>query len=342
MSAPHLQSGTRFGRAPAPTGHKGLKKGVYLVPSLFTAMNILAGFYSLMATMSGFYFVRIGQISDAKQRFDYAAIAIGWAFVCDMLDGRIARMTRSTTEIGIQLDSLADIVSFGLAPAILAYAWGYGTALRDWSNASQLAWFTSFMFVICGGFRLARFNVQASRPRPLAEGTPKVDKKSFVGLPIPVAGCLVAAIVHFAPQPIQYAPQRAELLAILTMVLMAFLSLLMVSTLRFTSFKSLGTGRRNARLVIGMIALVGLIYLYSQWVLLILCVGYVVHGLLSRGLTSLGRRSPEKQATEMRAAEPWRAETCRRFSSPQNHLRQFRNKVIPKPQQAAAPQIRPT
>jgi CDP-diacylglycerol--serine O-phosphatidyltransferase len=192
-------------------------------------------------------------------------------------------------------------VSFGLAPAILAYAWGYGTALQDWSNARQLAWFISFMFVICGGFRLARFNVQASRPRPLAEGTPKVDKKSFVGLPIPVAGCLVAAIVHFSPTPIKYAPHRAELLAILMMVLMGFLSLLMVTTLRFTSFKSVGVERRNARLVIAVIALVGLIYLYSQWVLMLLVISYVVHGLLSRGLTSLGRRSPDKQA-EMREA----------------------------------------
>ncbi len=304
MSIPRLQPDNRFTPAPASTGHKGLKKGVYLVPSLFTAMNILAGFYSLMATMSGFRLLGIGgpsAMKEAADRFDYAAMAIGWAFVCDMLDGRIARMTKSTTEIGIQLDSLADIVSFGLAPAILAYAWGYGTALQDWTNVRQLAWFLSFMFVICGGFRLARFNVQASRPRPLAEGTPKVDKKSFVGLPIPVAGCLVAAIVHFAPTPIKYAPHRSEVLAILTMVLMGFLSLLMVSTLRFTSFKSVGTGRRNARLVIAVIALVGLIYLYSQWVLLLLVIGYVVHGLLSRGLTSLSRRSPDKQA-EMREA----------------------------------------
>ncbi len=300
MSIPRLQTGARFGPTPAPSGHKGLKKGVYLVPSFFTAMNILAGFYSLMATMSGFHQLGIGQVTAATQRFDYAAIAIGWAFVCDCLDGRIARMTKSTTEIGIQLDSLADIVSFGLAPAILAYAWGYGTALQDWSSASQLAWFISFMFVICGGFRLARFNVQASRPRPLAEGTPKVDKKSFVGLPIPVAGCLVAAIVHFAPTPIKYAPHRSEVLAILMMVLMGFLSLLMVSTLRFTSFKSVGTGRRNARLVIAMIALVGLIYLYSQWVLLLLVIAYVVHGLLSRGFTSLRGRSAEKQSAEMR------------------------------------------
>ena len=293
----------RLGPAPAPSGHKGLKKGVYLVPSFFTAMNILAGFYSLMATMSAFRLMGIGgaqQVKEATDRLDHAAIAIGWAFVCDALDGRIARITRSTTEIGIQLDSLADIVSFGLAPAILAYVWGYGTTLQDWMNVRQLAWFVSFMFVICGGFRLARFNVQASRPRPLAEGTPKVDKKSFVGLPIPVAGCLVAAIVHFSPMPLKYAPNRPEALAIVMMVLIAFLGLLMVSTLRFTSFKSIGTGRRDARLLIGIIGIVCMIYLYSQWVLLLLVVGYIVHGLLWRGLASFGRRSSDKQTAEMR------------------------------------------
>src|SRR5436305_8855785 len=211
MSVPRFQSGTRFSPAPAPSGHKGLKKGVYLVPSLFTALNILAGFYSLMASMSGFRLLGLGEVSPAARRFDSAAIAIGLAFACDALDGRIARMTKSTTEIGIQLDSLADVVSFGLAPAILAYVWGYGTTLESWTNARQLAWFVSFMFVICGGFRLARFNVQASRPRPLAEGTPKVDKKSFVGMPIPVAGCMIAAIVHFAPTPIRYIPNKPNL-----------------------------------------------------------------------------------------------------------------------------------
>ena len=294
MNVSRFQRRKHLDVAPAPSGHEGLKKGVYVVPSLFTALNILAGFYSLMATMSGFRFLGIGDIAGATRRFDYAAMAIGWAFVCDALDGRIARMTRSSTEIGIQLDSLADVASFGLAPAMLAYAWGYGTALQEWTNASQLAWFVSFMYVICGGFRLARFNVQAMRPRPLAQGTPKVDKKSFVGLPIPVAGCLVAAIVHFAPTPIKYAPHRASLLAILMMVLIGLLSLLMVSTLRFTSFKSVGAGRRlSARLVIVIIALTGLIYLYSQWVLLALVVTYVVHGLLLRGLTPIFRRSSE-------------------------------------------------
>ena len=302
MSVPRFQTGNPFSPTPAPSGHKGLKKGVYVVPSLFTALNILAGFFSLMAKMSGFRLLGIGgaaQIQLAAQQFDYAAMAIGCAVLCDALDGRIARMTRSTTEIGIQLDSLADIVSFGLAPAMLVYAWGYGTALESWGNVHQLAWFLSFMYVICGGFRLARFNVQASRPRPLAEGTQKVDKKSFVGLPIPVAGCLIAAIVHFAPTPIRYTPQRADLLAGLLMVLVAFLSVLMVSTLRFSSFKSVGAGRRNARLVIVMIALAGLIYLYSRWVLLLLAVAYVIHGLLSRVLATLTHRSPERHSAEV-------------------------------------------
>jgi CDP-diacylglycerol--serine O-phosphatidyltransferase len=302
MSMLRLQRGKAFGQAPASSGHKGLKKGVYVVPSLFTTLNILAGFYSLMATMSGFRLLGIGGAAAAQQaaqQFDYAAMAVGWAFLCDMLDGRIARMTKSTTEIGIQLDSLADIVSFGLAPAMLVYAWGYGTAFESWANTHQLAWFLSFMYLICGGFRLARFNVQASRPRPLAQGTQKVDKKSFVGLPIPVAGCLIAAIIHFSPTPIKYAPQRSELLAALMMLLVAVLSVLMVSTMRFTSFKSIGTERRNARLVIGMIALAGLIYLYSRWVLLLLVISYVVHGLLSRALASLFRRSPERQSAEV-------------------------------------------
>jgi CDP-diacylglycerol--serine O-phosphatidyltransferase len=110
---------------------------------------------------------------------------------------------------------------------------------------------------------------------------------------------LVAAIVHFAPTPIRYA-HRFEVLAIMMMVLIGFLSLLMVSTIRFTSFKSVGAGRRlSPRLVIGFIALAGLIYLYSQWVLLSLVVAYIVHGLLSRGLAPLFRRSAEAQSGEV-------------------------------------------
>src|SRR6266705_633165 len=259
MSFPRLQPE----RGPRPTQdapeRRGLRKGVYLIPSIFTALNLFAGFYSLMSTMSGFRLLGIGGAANIQQAT-------------------------------IQLDSIADVVSFGLAPAVLAYVWGYGTSLENLSNVSQLAWFLSFMYLICGGFRLARFNVQASRPRLIAEGTPKVDKKGFVGLPIPVAGGLIAAIVHFAPAPIKYSPQHIQLFSILMMILVGLLSILMVSTMRFTSLKSLGTGSRNTRLVIAVIALAGLIYLYSRWVLLILVTAYVVHGLGSRLVASLRRR----------------------------------------------------
>ncbi len=155
-----------------------------------------------------------------------------------MLDGRIARLTKTTTEIGIQLDSIADVVTFGIAPAVLAYVWGYGATLVEGTKLHRFAWFLSFMYLICGAFRLARFNVQASRPRILAEGTPKVDKKSFVGLPIPVAGGLIAALVHFAPSPlVYYGPEKAQLYSGLLMTLVGFLSVMMVSTLALLEFQ---------------------------------------------------------------------------------------------------------
>src|SRR5205814_6198272 len=208
-------------------------------------------------------------LASAAAHFDNAAIAIGWALLFDMLDGRIARLTKTTTEIGIQLDSIADVVTFGLAPAVLAYVWGYGASLEEGSNLHRLAWFLSFMYLMCGAFRLARFNVQASRPRILAEGTIKVDKKSFVGLPIPVAGGLIAAIVHFAPTPlISYGLERAQVYSLLVLFLMGVLSILLVSTLRFSSFKTVGTKSRSMRTVILAVGVGVLIVLYSQYVLL--------------------------------------------------------------------------
>jgi CDP-diacylglycerol--serine O-phosphatidyltransferase len=292
------------GQDRAPAERRGLKKGLYLVPSLFTAVNIFAGFYSVMSTMRGFQFLATGRAAEAPGYFDYAAIAIGWAVLCDILDGRVARMTRTTTEIGIQLDSIADVVSFGVAPALLAYVWGYGTVVQE-SNAQYLSWFLSFVYLICGGFRLARFNVQASRPRLLAEGKTKVDKKSFVGLPIPVAGGMIAAIVHLEPTPLvqyfQYEPHRAEIFAGLMMVLVGCLSVLMVSTMRFSSLKTVGTTVRSARVIILTVAMAVLIYLYSRWILLVIASGYILHGLLSRLIASVQRR---QEPARVDAANP--------------------------------------
>ena len=147
------------------------------------------------------------------------------------------------------------------------------------------------MYLMCGAFRLARFNVQSSRPRILAEGTIKVDKKSFVGLPIPVAGGLIAAIVHFAPIPlIAYGRERAEAYSFLLMTLVGVLGVLMVSTLRFSSFKTVGTRSRSMRTIILAVGVGTLIFLYSRYVLLAIVIGYILNGLVARLFTVFRRR----------------------------------------------------
>src|SRR5262249_3653557 len=144
---------------------RGLRKGLYLIPSMFTAGNIGMGFWSVMESLRGFQLLghETPDVIGATAHFDKAAIAIGFALLFDTVDGRIARLTKTTTEIGVQLDSIADVVTFGLAPAVLAYVWGYGATLAESSDLHQMAWFLSFVYLICGAFRLARFNVQASR-----------------------------------------------------------------------------------------------------------------------------------------------------------------------------------
>ena len=289
MPAPHHE-----GHAPNPE-RRGVKKGLYVIPSIFTAANIGMGFYAVMAAARGFQFIGTGVSQDllrASAYLDNAAMAIGWAVLFDMLDGRIARMTKTTTEIGVQLDSIADVVTFGLAPAVLAYVWGYGATLPEGSDLHRLAWFLSFMYLMCGAFRLARFNVQSSRPRILAEGTIKVDKKSFVGLPIPVAGGLIASIIHFSPQPlVSYGSDRARLYSVMLMLLVGFLSVLMVSTLRFSSFKTVGTRRRSMRTIMLVVAVGMLIFLYSRYVLLGIVCLYILQGLLARVVGMFRKRT---------------------------------------------------
>lgn len=278
---------------------RGLRKGLYLIPSLFTAGNIGMGFFSVMASLRGFQILGSANpdTAMAAAHFDSAAVAIGWALLFDLLDGRIARLTKTTTEIGIQLDSIADVVTFGIAPAVLAYVWGYGARLTEDSDLHRLAWFLSFMYLLCGAFRLARFNVQSSRPRILAEGTPKVDKKNYVGLPIPVAGGLIAALVHFSPMPLTYfGPDRARIYSGLLMVLVGVLSVMMVSTLRFSSFKTVGTNVRSMRTIILVLAVLMLIFLYSQYVLLAIVITYILHGLIARLAAIFWRRGESAEA----------------------------------------------
>ena len=276
---------------------RGLRKGLYLLPSAFTAANISMGFYAVMGALRGFQLLDEDS-ARAVVHFNNSAVAIAWAILFDTLDGRIARLTKTTTEIGVQLDSIADVVTFGIAPAVLAYAWGYGATFAEGSAQHKLGWFVSFMFLICGAFRLARFNVQSTRPRPLSEGTVKVDKKSFIGLPIPAAAGLIAAIIHFMPEPLMrsWYGEWAIVYSGLLMGLIATLSALMVSTVRYSSFKTVGTGRRSTRVAILFVAAVGmLLWLFSGPVLLIILSAYVLHGIVLRTL-SLFRRRPATES----------------------------------------------
>src|SRR5437870_7433095 len=152
-----------------------IQRSLSILPSLFTVGNIFCGYYSIISTLRG--------------NWDYAALLIGVGYVLDGLDGRIARLTKTASDFGVQLDSIADVVTFGDAPAILAFSWGFGASEGINGNVAkhvhQLGWVASFAFVVCGALRLARFNVQTKKP--LETGS----KRYFVGLPIPAAAGVI-------------------------------------------------------------------------------------------------------------------------------------------------------
>ena len=240
------------------------RRGIYILPTLFTIGTIFCGFYAVINTMKG--------------EFDLAAMALGFAVVCDGLDGRIARLTNSCSEFGVQMDSLADVITFGLAPAVLAYLWGakaiVATVPPYAKHVQQIGWIVCFAFVICGAMRLARFNIQTTKPQPPTTSS----KKSFVGMPIPAGAGLIAAIVHFTPDPITHWPAGA-----LWNILVGFLAFLMISTIRYPSFKHIDMRSRKSYVSFYLLALlVALIYLYSQVVLLILATVYATSGFLMK------------------------------------------------------------
>jgi len=295
--------------APARPPRRGIRRGIYIVPSAFTIGNILCGFYAVINSVKGYQ--ALPDPDQAAHLFDNAAKAIGWAVLLDGLDGRIARMTGATSEFGVELDSIADVVTFGLAPAVLAYAWGYGSTpgLEPW------AWGVSFFFLICGALRLARFNVQARSPRFASPGaSPKLDKRFFVGLPIPMAAGLIAAVVHFAPQPIaRYFQTLAEgamaagrIYSWLLLLLVASLAVLMVSTLRYKSFKNVGPSSNKPFVTLPLLSLlVAGIWFYSRWVLLVTIAIYVSHGPLLKLWGLLNRlRRPLRRAEDHSPSAP--------------------------------------
>ncbi|MCW5960258.1 MAG: phosphatidylcholine/phosphatidylserine synthase [Pyrinomonadaceae bacterium] len=260
--------------------HKGLKKGLYLLPTSFTAANIGMGFLAVLFSLRGFQVVAVDSLKAAAY-FDYAAIAIGLAILFDTLDGRLARMTKTATEIGVQLDSLADVLTFGIAPVVLAYCWGIGAVFPENSTFHGFGLVVLFLYLMCGAFRLARFNLQATRPRVLIEGTPKIDKKQFVGLPIPLAAGLIASIVHISPVSLNvYGESLSRFYGVSMLILIGILGVLMISTIRYTSFKEFGMGRQKLYLILLIAAFGMLLWLYSQYLLLFVTATYVAHGVL--------------------------------------------------------------
>jgi CDP-diacylglycerol--serine O-phosphatidyltransferase len=256
------------------------RRAAYALPTLFTAGNIFLGYLSILRSFRGAMLAASGGVG-APEHFAIAAKAIGVAVFLDGLDGRIARMTNTTSDFGREMDSLADVVSFGMAPAVLAFAWGVqfvsptlgAPLLHQLMNAGYLI---AFLFLLCGAARLARFNIQ-KHPIPKNPGRP--DRKYFVGLPIPAAAAMVAAVVFAADaQPIAWWP-----LSVLWLALLALLGFLMVSTWRYYSFKGINLSKPHTPLLIVLLG--GLIYAIWNWpqpVLLGMATSYVGSGIVIR------------------------------------------------------------
>ncbi|MHB1935988.1 MAG: CDP-diacylglycerol--serine O-phosphatidyltransferase [Acidobacteriaceae bacterium] len=265
------------------------RRGMYILPSLFTAGTIGAGFYAIVQSLQGSPL--------EPHHFDYAALAIGLAIPFDGLDGRIARMTNTASDFGKELDSLADVITFGVAPSILAYSWGFrmlpptmDPMLRH--KLMQIGAVVCFLFLICGACRLARFNTSADA-QPKNPGRP--DRKYFVGMPIPAAAGVIAACVHyFLGTPVFSAAVAAVWIGLIGLV-----GFLMVSTWRFWSGKEITlTGRHPFQLLVLIGAAVSVLLLFSQVLLFVIALGYMFSGLLARAAYTWTLRRRRKKSPD--------------------------------------------
>jgi CDP-diacylglycerol---serine O-phosphatidyltransferase len=250
-------------------------KGMYILPSLFTTANVALGFYAILevvrATLGDYW------------HLDNAAKAIGFAVLFDGLDGRIARMTGTSSDFGRELDSLADVITFGVAPALLAWKWGFFlmppvlfTSGELHIKLTQLGAVASFLFLVAGASRLARFNI-TSNPQPSNPGRP--GKKYFVGMPIPAGAGVIAAVVHFESGE----PVISWYTALVWLTMVATVGYLMVSTWRFYSFKEIDFRSRHPfRLIVILAALFMLFWFFSRPMLFAIALLYMVSGVFWR------------------------------------------------------------
>lgn len=261
-----------------------LRRGMFLLPSLFTVGNIGAGYFSIMQTIEA-----MNNSGEAHSHLDWAAWAILIAIPLDSLDGRIARMTNTTSEFGKELDSLADVITFGVAPSLLALIWGFhflpqsiNTMLHQ--HISQVGAFICFLFLIGGASRLARFNISHD-PQPRNPGRP--DRKYFIGMPIPAAAGMLAATVHF----FYGYPVQAWWFAIIWMCIVGLAGFLMVSTWRFWSGKEINLSRSHPfQLLFVLSIVVYFMFRFSSVVFVVIGLVYMFSGIWARAAYSWSRR----------------------------------------------------
>ena len=256
------------------------RRAAYALPTLFTAGNVFLGFYAILEIFQAALQLPAAGAA-AIRHFQIASIAIGAAIFLDGLDGRIARMTNTVSDFGREMDSLADVIAFGIAPAVLAFAWGvqFVDPAIDRVTLEYLhraGYFVAFLFLLCGAMRLARFNIQKN-PIPSNPGRP--DRKYFVGLPIPAAAGMVASVVYAAESE----PLHNWTISAAWLCLIALLSFLMVSTWRYPSFKDLNLLQPRSPLMFVLLgSIIYLILNFSQPVLLGVCICYVGSGIAIR------------------------------------------------------------
>jgi CDP-diacylglycerol--serine O-phosphatidyltransferase len=266
-----------------PKGRR-FRRSIYVLPSLFTALNMAFGYYALWHTFMG--------SAIEPWHYDNAAKAIGFAILFDGLDGKIARLTNTTSDFGRELDSLADVITFGVAPSVLAWVWGFRqiASLNGHLFTNRVVQFgalATFLFLVAGASRLARFNIQAN-PKPWNPGRP--GKKYFVGMAIPAGAGVIAAVVHFfAGEPI-----TTWWIAIAWGALVFSAAILMVSTWRYYSFKDIDFRTPHPfRLIFILAGVVCCIVFASQIALIVIALGYMLSGIVSgMGFLFRGRHHP--------------------------------------------------
>jgi CDP-diacylglycerol--serine O-phosphatidyltransferase len=235
------------------------RRGVFLLPSLLTVANLFCGYACVVYA--------------TRADFDTAALLIGIAMVLDTLDGFFARLTNSTSAFGVELDSLADVVSFGLAPAILAFTWGL------WP-LGRVGWAVGFLYLTATAMRLARFNIQTHTPS---------DKRYFAGMPSPAAAGVIASTVYLYPVGLQ---EWGQALPALAMVLVP--ALLMVSTIRFRSVKAIDVGWRRSYLTLFLGAVIlALIATQPRLALVVMAYSYTLFAIVVWAIGRLHKRPAE-------------------------------------------------